>query len=289
MKLKYITKVKANIAIHTRRKTSNLLDGVYNSIYKGKSMNFQDLREYVIGDNIKDIDWKASARSNKILIKQYIAEKKHNILFIMDTGKKMTADSKKLEPKSDIAIMTVGTIGYLIDKNGDSVGAICNRKNGINFFPFQTGLNNIEKILTYYEKEVSTEGNLNKLVEYVYKHIKRKMIIFIVTDIDGMKSITDDTYRRLTAMHDVMIVNVSDASISNMDSFDIDQDCYIPYYLWEDEQLKDVELKIKDELHKEIEQKLKKYKIAMTTIDCQDDIVIEIFKLLERRKNANFY
>ena len=45
---------------------------MYNSIYKGKSMNFQDLREYVVGDNIKDIDWKASARSDKILIKQLI-------------------------------------------------------------------------------------------------------------------------------------------------------------------------------------------------------------------------
>ncbi len=45
-------------------------------------MNFEDLREYVIGDNVKDIDWKASARSNKILIKQYIAEKK-NIMYYL--------------------------------------------------------------------------------------------------------------------------------------------------------------------------------------------------------------
>ena len=82
MAMKYITKIKANLQIATNKKTSNILSGSHNSIYKGKSMNFEDLREYVIGDNIKDIDWKASARSNKILIKQYIAEKKHNVLFI---------------------------------------------------------------------------------------------------------------------------------------------------------------------------------------------------------------
>ena len=99
MKMKYITKIKANLSIYTKKKTSNILEGSYNSIYKGKSMNFEDLREYVIGDNIKDIDWKASARSNKILIKQYIAEKKHNILFILDTGKKMIADTIELESK----------------------------------------------------------------------------------------------------------------------------------------------------------------------------------------------
>ena len=80
MNMKYITKIKANLSIYTKKKTSNILEGTYNSIYKGKSMNFEDLREYVIGDNVKDIDWKASARSNKILIEQYIAEKKHNVL-----------------------------------------------------------------------------------------------------------------------------------------------------------------------------------------------------------------
>ena len=64
MNMKYITKIKANLSVYTNKKTSNILDGTYNSIYKGKSMNFEDLREYVIGDNVKDIDWRATARSN---------------------------------------------------------------------------------------------------------------------------------------------------------------------------------------------------------------------------------
>lgn len=289
MNMKHITKIRASLSIHTRKKTSNLLEGAYNSIYKGKSMNFQDLREYVVGDNIKDIDWKASARSNKILIKQFIAEKKHNILFIIDSGKKMLANSKKLESKKDIAIMTVGTIAYLVDKNGDSVGAICNGQNGINYFGFNTGLNNIEKILTHYEKETPSSGNLNRLVEYVHKHIKRKMIIFIVTDIDGINSITDDTYKKLSTMNDVMLINISDASISEVDSYDVDQESYIPYYMWDDEKLKDEELRIQEKMYKEVEEKLKKYKIAVKTIDCEKNIVNDIFKLLERRKNANFY
>lgn len=71
----YVTKIKANISIYSNKKTSNLLDGSYKSIYKGRSMNFEDLREYIIGDNVKDIDWKASARSNHILVRQFVAEK----------------------------------------------------------------------------------------------------------------------------------------------------------------------------------------------------------------------
>lgn len=106
MKMKYVTKIKAKVLIHASKKINNLLDGSYRSIFKGASLNFEDLREYVIGDNIKDIDWKASARSLSTLVKQYKAEKKHNILIILDTGRKMLADTEGLESKKEIALMT---------------------------------------------------------------------------------------------------------------------------------------------------------------------------------------
>lgn len=95
----YLSRVKSNINIYTNKKTLRLLDGTYKSIYKGKSLDFDDLREYVVGDNIKDIDWKSSARSGDILIRRYIAEKKHNFLFVLDSGEKMLADTVSGESK----------------------------------------------------------------------------------------------------------------------------------------------------------------------------------------------
>lgn len=287
MKMKYITRVKANLAIYTKKKTSNILDGAYNSIYRGKSMNFEDLREYVIGDNVKDIDWKASARSNKILIKQYIAEKKHNILFILDSGKKMLADTESLEPKKEVALTAIGTVGYLVDKHGDSIGAIYQGKEKIKLFPFKTGLYNIEKILNTYEKEINSKNDLEELIKYVLKFIKRKMIIFIVTDIDGMSNISEETLRRLSLLHDVMFINISDAFMTGYNAFDMDQNDYIPDYILEDEELKKIELAIKSKVYNETKEKFKKYKIMTTTINRQKDIVNDVFKLLERRKHAN--
>lgn len=289
MNMKYITKVKANLSIYTKKKTSNILEGSYNSIYKGKSMNFEDLREYVIGDNVKDIDWKASARSNKILIKQYIAEKKHNILFILDSGKKMLADTRDLESKKEVALMATGTIGYLVDKHGDSISAIYRAQDNIKLFPFKTGLYNIEKILNSYEKEIDTENDLESLINYVLKFIRRRMIIFVVTDIDGMSNISEGTLRRLSLLHDVMFINISDAFMTGYNAFDVDQDSYIPDYILEDEKLKDIELEIKTKVYEETKEKFKKYKIITTTINKQKDIVNDVFKLLERRKNANIH
>ena len=282
--MKYITKIKANLSVYAKKKTSNILEGAYNSIYKGKSMNFEDLREYVIGDNVKDIDWKASARSDKILIKQYIAEKKHNVLFILDTGRKMLADTKELEPKKDVALMAMGTIGYLVEKHGDSISAIYKGKERVNYFPFRSGLYNLERILCSYEKEISQESNLEDLIKYVLKLIKRKMIIFVITDIDGMKNISEGTLKKLSLLHDVMFMNISDAFMTGHSAFDIDQDNYIPDYILEDEKLKEIELKIKTTIYEETKEKFKKYKIVTTTMNRQKDIVNDVFKLLEKQK-----
>ena len=289
MNMKYITKVKANLSIYTKKKTSNILDGSYNSIYRGKSMNFEDLREYIIGDNVKDIDWKASARSNKILIKQYIAEKKHNVLFILDSGKKMLADTRDFDSKKEVALMAIGTIAYLVDKHGDTISAIYRGKENIKLFPFRTGLYNIEKILNSYEREMDTENDIEDLINYVLKFIKRRMIIFVVTDIDGLNNMSEETLRKLSLLHDVMFINISDALMTGYNAFDVDKECYIPDYILEDQKLKDIELDIKTKIYEETKEKFKKYKIITTTINKQKDIVNDVFKLLERRKNANIH
>ena len=100
MKLKYINKIAANLYLNINRKSSCLLDGSYNSIFVGRSMNFDNLREYVVGDNIKDIDWKASTRVNSLLVKQFIAERKHNVYLVFDTNISMNALSKDESKKN---------------------------------------------------------------------------------------------------------------------------------------------------------------------------------------------
>jgi len=75
MRMNYVSKIEAKLkryqTLKSRRSTAQVLDGAYKSIFKGRSMNFDELREYVQGDDIKDIDWKATARSQKILVRQY--------------------------------------------------------------------------------------------------------------------------------------------------------------------------------------------------------------------------
>jgi len=184
-------------------------------------------------------------------------------------------------------LMMTGTISYLVDKHGDSISAIFKGKDKIQLFPFKTGFYNIEKILNSYEKEIASEYDLEELIKYVLKFIRRKMIIFIVTDIEGMSNISEGTLRKLSLLNDVMFINISDALMTGYNAFDVDQDSYIPDYILEDEKLKDIELEIKTKIYEDTKKKFKKYKMITTTINKQEDIVYEVLKLLERRKNAN--
>lgn len=201
----------------------------------------------------------------------------------------MLADTRDLDSKKDVALMATGTIAYLVDKHGDSISAIYNGKDNIKLFPFKTGLYNIEKILNSYEREIDAENSLEDLISYVLKFIRRRMIIFVITDIDGMSNISENTLKKLSLLHDVMFINISDALMTGYNAFDIDQDSYIPDYILEDEKLKDIELEIKSKIYDETKERFKRYKIVTTTINKQKDIVNDVLKLLERRKHANIY
>jgi len=289
MRMKYIQKIKANITIYANKKTTNLLDGSYQSIYKGKTMNFEDLRTYVMGDDVKDIDWKASARSNSLLVRQYIAEKKHNILLVMDSGKKMLADSEANESKKELALMSAGTIAYLANKNGDFVGAIYNRDEQVAYYPLKSTLYHVEQILYHYDYEVekTKESFFDKSLAYIIAHMRKRQIIFLITDLEGMDKISEETLKRLTVRNDVLLLQMSDAYMTGNQAYDIEEEKYLPKLVLEDTKLQELERQTRNELQERNKTKFQKYKIPMVTIDTTQNLTNKIIELLERQRNAN--
>ena len=289
MRKSYLNRIKANISIYARTNTSSLLDGNYKSIYKGKSLYFDDLREYVVGDSVKDIDWKASSRTRKLLVKQYVAEKTHNVMLILDTDKKMLGFSSDDEIKKDIALMTAGTISYLCSKNGDSVGAIYNKDNKMEYFPFRNDLFNLEKILGKYDKDIvdTNTSDINKTLEYIQNHVRKSMIIFIITDIDGMDNINSNYFRELSMKHDIMLINISDGFVFGKNVFDMDSNSFIPNIFSKNKTLFELEAQMKDEMYISCVNKISKYRVGIVTINNISEIPMKIIKLMEEYKYAN--
>jgi len=288
MKLNYVNKIKANISIYSSKKTTNLLDGTYKSIYIGKSMNFENLREYVINDDIKDIDWKASARSGTLYVKQFIAEKKHNILLVMDTGMKMSADTSKHQKKKDVALFTAGTIGYLAIKNNDYVGVIYTDSKKIQYKPFKPSLYNLEEYLCDYDKNYSLKGvDINSLLKFTYKNIQKKMIVFVITDIEGINNIKTSVLKELNQKADILVVNIDDNYMFGNDVYDVEDNKYIPKFFLNDSKLHKVEKEIRKDLLRKNVLKLKRKNTCFVSIDSVENINYKIIELLEEHKNVS--
>lgn len=290
MKLDYVSRIQTGLkrykTIATNKATSRVLDGSYNSIYKGRSMNFDELREYVPGDDVKDIDWKATSRSQKVLVRQYIAEKKHNLMLVFDSNCRMLADSSEGEEKRDVGLISGGTLAYMVNSNGDYVAATFCDSKGIQFFPFKMGLMNIENILASYQRSVTYDNHssLDKALEYLIRNIRRRMIIVIVTDMEGIHKVNDSLMRQLVLTHDVLMVNVSDADIFGKKVYGVNKENYLPAFITESKKLRKLQQQKKAQIIEECDNKLKRFGIAMTTVNTVNRIDSSLIELLEKHK-----
>ena len=282
MKMNHINRIKGNVTIYASKKTRNILDGCYKSIFKGKSLNFDDLREYVVGDNVKDIDWKASARSDSILVKQYIAERKHNILFIVDSTVNMKGDTLLHELKSEVALYTAA------NSSGDYFAFLYSKGDEVKYFPFKEQLSNIELALTSYENDCLNENNLtiNDLMDYVINFINKRMIIFIISDLQGISNIDYEKIKILAYQNDILIFNVSDTLLTGDKIFNLDNKKYLSKLFLNDKKLVIEEMNERDKVYNNVQNELLEYMIQMITIDRYDDIVPKSIELLERHRYA---
>lgn len=290
MRMKYVSKIQAKMkstrVIQTRKATTQILDGSYHSMMKGRSNNFDELREYADGDDVKDVDWKASARSRKLLVRQYIAEKKHNIMLVMDTNRRMLAHSSFGVEKRELAWMSGGMLACMVNRNGDYISATYATKQSIHHFPFKSGFPNIESILSNYDKSI-TEDNRSVIglpLDYILRHFKRRMIILIVTDTEGLLGIPDVLLKRLMVLHDILVVRIGDANLSGKDVYDVEAGAYLPDFFTKDKKLLRMEEKLKLQQEVDVANKLKTFGIVGVTVESPDEVEGRLVELLNRHK-----
>ena len=285
----YINRVKANIQIYSNKKTKNILDGSYKSIYYGRSLDFEDLREYNYGDNVKDIDWKSSSRTGRLLVRRYIAERKHYVLILLDSGKKMDADTESGASKKEVALLTAGTLAYVAYKNHDEIGFMFNKNNRISFHDFKTSETSIELGLHDYDVN-GMEGNtddscVEKDLDFILHNINKSMIIFVITDRFGTSNIKAETLKKLGIKNDIFIINIADSLMTGEGSFDIDANSYIPLNWVTDDRLHQAELDLRKEIDARNRDKIKQAKASTCVIDTKEEVVPKIIELIERRRD----
>src|SRR5436190_13304516 len=143
----HLPRIKARLEIHAHRKVLGLLEGEYASVYSGRSMELNDLREYVRGDDVRDLEWKASARSGQLLVKRFIATRKHTVLLVVSTGRTMAAVNDQRVAKRELAVFVAGLVGWLAVRHGDFVAAAYGDDAHQHLRPPASGETALERVL----------------------------------------------------------------------------------------------------------------------------------------------
>lgn len=206
------------------RDTSGLLDGGRYSLVHSRSLEFDDLRPYVPGDDVRDIDWKATARSGHVLIKRFVSEKHHKILVIADAGRNTIAQAPSGERKRDIASNVIGAIGLITLRRSDEIGMVFGDVRGSVDIRLRRGETHIESMLHRFHHHTVTAPATSRLMtqlNWVAKHYRRSLLIFVVSDEPEINDELGEIMTRLTARHDVMWAMVADmAAIGSVDDED---------------------------------------------------------------------
>lgn len=287
----YLARISKDAVLYTSRKTTNILDGGYNSVYRGKSLEFFDFKEYSLGDDITSIDWKSSSRTDTLLVRRYIAEKKHSVLVIGDTGSKMDADTPTGDYKADIALMSMGVIGYLLGRQGSDVGFACTTQKGITTTPFKSGGICVEELLRTYGANIFEDHHtdLNALIMDILQSFPtRRMIIFVITDIAGLKAVNNVTLSRMTEKNDVYFICIDDAPVTGPRVYDRIGEEYIDRFLAGSRSLKKAEEEEKNKILNRFKHDALRNRVVLERVSTESAVVDTVLNLFERGRSGIF-
>ncbi|MBX7444490.1 MULTISPECIES: DUF58 domain-containing protein [unclassified Arthrobacter] len=212
-----LQRVKSKMAIFAHRKARGMLDGEYASVFRGRSLDFDDLRAYVPGDEVRDIDWKATARHGSPLIRRYVAVRRQTVLLVTDTGRNMAAQSRSGETKKDIAVLALGVLGYLAHRHGDAVGLVCGDASGTRTLPAKGGEAHLERLLRHIDSHTRLDAppsSIDDQLDFLARIIKGRHLLFVVADEIPATAATAQILRRLRAQHEVLWLTIRDAELA---------------------------------------------------------------------------
>ena len=201
-------KIKA-IQIRTQRLVTDALAGEYESAFKGRGMEFEQVREYEPGDDIRHIDWNVTARMNVPFVKEHREERELTVMLVVDVSSSGAFGTvRKL--KNEVAAEVAAVLAYSAIRNNDRVGLIVFSEHIELYIPPKKGRAHvwrlIREILTYEPEGHRTD--LEGALEYLGKVTRRKAVVFVISDF------LDEGYEhrlRVTGTkHDVTAISIAD-------------------------------------------------------------------------------
>lgn len=206
---KEILRKVRQIEIRTNRLVESVLGGEYNSAFRGRGMEFEEVREYQPGDEIRTIDWNVTARAGAPFVKTFREERELTVVTLVDVSPSERFGSGA-QQKIELAAEFSAVIAFSAIRNGDKVGTILFTDEVEKYIPPKKGkkhvLRVIRELLTFRPESQGTD--VEEALRFLAKVIRRRATVFLISDF-----LADNFEKALAAVrgkHDVIAVRTSD-------------------------------------------------------------------------------
>lgn len=206
------------LEIRTRRLVNDTLAGQYHSVFKGRGMDFDDVREYVPGDEVRTIDWNVTARSGHPFVKKYTEERELTILLLVDVSASGNFGSAP-QSKRELAAEIASVLAFSAIRNSDKVGLILYTDRVEQYIPPKKGRRHVLRLVReiLFHQPVGRGTDTVKALDFANHILHRRAIAFLISDFqssdDPEKSLGDlrRAMRQTNRRHDLVALHIQDA------------------------------------------------------------------------------
>ena len=204
-----ILKQVRRVEIATRGLVNDVFSGEYHSVFKGRGMNFAEVREYQHGDDIRAIDWNVTARTGAPFIKVFDEERELTVMLVVDVSASGDFGSRA-RMKGEVAVEICAVLAFSATTNNDKVGLIIFSDRIEKFVPPRKGRRHVLRVLRelLYFKPEGRGTDIAGALEYLARVVRGRAVVFVVSDFLG------DGYEKALAVagrrHDTVAIRMSD-------------------------------------------------------------------------------
>ena len=280
------------IEIKTRGLSNDIFAGHYHSAFKGRGMAFSEVREYRVGDDVRDIDWNVTARSRSPHIKVYEEERELTMMLLVDvSGSRMFGTADKL--KKNVITEIAAVLAFSATENNDKVGCILFSDRIEKFIPPKKGRSHILMIIRESIEFVPQHGGtaLSEPFRYLTNVLKKRCTAFVLSDFmepEEDRKRFEDALKIASGKHDIVGIRVydrRDAELPDVGIMEV-QDAETGRKMWIDTSLAALRDHYRGEwerLSRETASVLNRSRVDNVSVATDEDYVKALIKLFNRR------
>lgn len=287
-----ILKRVRRIEIKTRGLSDEIFAGKYHTAFRGRGMSFAEVREYRVGDDVRDIDWNVTARSDRAHVKVYEEERELTMMLLVDVSPSRLFGSEELTKKNLITEIAA-TLAFSAAKNNDKVGCILFSDHIEKFIPPKKGRSHIlmiiRELVSFTPKGTAT--NISEALRYLVGVNKKRATTFLLSDLidspDDMPKL-EDALKIASSKHDIMAIRVydkRDRELPNVGIIEV-EDAETGARDWLDTSSRRVRRFWREQYtqrHEAMAAMLRHNRVDIAEVATDEDYVAELIKMFKKR------